>query len=117
MELFTKDNYTIVAETWETRTAWGHKATLIKTNADGYSITMATNKIRYYNRTWESYQYQSVVKGLIYKAIQEQIDADIDNYKFINNIKRLTASKKQDIIAKSYTHPYIKTLKEWYDTL
>lgn len=53
----------VKAETYETRNSWGHKAEL---RQDGEII--ATNRIRYYNRTWEPWQYHDVINGLLYKA-------------------------------------------------
>lgn len=53
----------VKAETYETRNSWGHKAEL---RQDGEVI--ATNRIRYYNRTWEPWCYHDVINGLLYKA-------------------------------------------------
>ncbi len=47
---------TICANGWQTRYSWGHTAEVW---ADGE--LMATAKIRYYNRTWEEYRFQSVI--------------------------------------------------------
>ena len=58
--------FTFVCESWSTRNSWGHEVTLYKN--DYYKIGRA--KIRYYNRTWESYQYQTAIKSVIYNTIE-----------------------------------------------
>lgn len=58
----SKDIY-IVAETYETRYSWGHKAYLFK---NGHEVDYA--KITYYNRTWEAYQYESILQSLVRKT-------------------------------------------------
>lgn len=57
------DNIRIKAEYYETRYSWGHKAWLY---FDGQEVDY--KKITYYNRTWESYQFQSIVHNLIDKS-------------------------------------------------
>jgi hypothetical protein len=64
METFIiNDRVKIEADYYETRNSWGHKAWLY---LDGNEI--AFNRARYYNRTWESYKYQSVMQGAVDKA-------------------------------------------------
>jgi len=55
--------YQIVCETKSTRSGFKHEATLLH---NGREIDSA--KIIYYNRTWESYQYQSVLLKLLDKT-------------------------------------------------
>jgi hypothetical protein len=117
MQLFTHKNYTIVAETYETSSAWGHKATLLKTLDDDTTIELRSHKIRYYNRTWESYQYQSVIRGLLYDTMQFHIKRYIDDYKYINNIKRLSKKLKDDLTAKAMAQSFMVDFYDWYNTL
>jgi len=56
----------IKAWSYETRYSWGHKAELI---VDDFPY--AEYKIRYYNRTWEAYQYQSIKQSIVQKAIKK----------------------------------------------
>ncbi len=58
----------VKAETWETRRSWGHKAEL---RLGGEVI--ATNRIRYYNRTWEPWQYHDVIAGLYEQAKSKRL--------------------------------------------
>lgn len=60
-------NFTLVCESWTDRTSWGHKVTLYKNDA----MTVGTVKVRYYNRTWESYRYQTAIKSVIWDAIEK----------------------------------------------
>lgn len=46
-------------ETYQTRYSWGHKAWLYR---DGQEISYT--KITYYNRTWESYEFESILRKL-----------------------------------------------------
>lgn len=84
--------FTLVCESWNTRNSWGHKVILYKND----SVIVGTTRIRYYNRTWESYQYQSAIKNVIYKVIQEikvaakKVFLSINNYKVMTK-KRLSA--------------------------
>jgi hypothetical protein len=52
-------NLTVECEYYETRYSWGHKAYLYR---DGKQIDY--KKIVYQNRTWESYQFQSILQCL-----------------------------------------------------
>ena len=60
METFKINKHLEVeCETYETRYSWGHKAYLLR---DGKQIDY--KKITYYNRTWESYQFESILECL-----------------------------------------------------
>jgi len=54
------------AESYSTRNSWGHKATLF---VNGKAYCKA--KIRYYNRTWEEYQYRSVKQLCVERALKQ----------------------------------------------
>lgn len=56
------------------------------------------NKIQYYNRTWECYTYQSVMKGIVGYLLEDIENEYKVNYKLINNIKRLTEARKNEMI-------------------
>lgn len=58
--------FTLVCESWTDRTSWGHKVTLYKNDA----MTVGSVKVRYYNRTWEIYRYQTAIKSVIFEAIE-----------------------------------------------
>jgi hypothetical protein len=49
----------IEAKVWDSRLNWGHKGTVF---VDGEPLV--TRRITYYNRTWESYQFASLLSHL-----------------------------------------------------
>lgn len=63
MEFKITKHITIEAEYYETRYLWGHKAWIF---LDGEEVGYA--KATYYNRTWESYEFQSVCQSVVEKA-------------------------------------------------
>lgn len=50
---------------WETRYSWGHTA---EVSVNYHTVSRA--KFRYYNRTWESYRYQSVIHSALCGYVQ-----------------------------------------------
>ena len=55
---------TICANGWQTRYSWGHTAEVW-----AGCEKMAEARIRYYNRTWESYRFQSVIHEALAKYV------------------------------------------------
>lgn len=76
-EFKINDHVTVKCWVYETRYSWGHKATV---EVDGQELDKEY-KIVYLNRTWESYQFQSMLynvadRGLKSKELtNEQADA------------------------------------------
>lgn len=101
-----------VCNTWETRYSWGHQADLY---IDDEKIN--TSKCTYYNRTWESYQYQSVMKNCLYEYMQNVKDAFIRGYKYNHDIKRLCGEKRDDCMQEWEKAPYHNLLKSIYESL
>lgn len=87
------NNWELVNEYWETSYAWGHKTTIIR---NGYDY--GTHKVRYYNRTWEMYTYQTCMSGAIETIKEEELQRFIDSYKYKNNITRFKRGEKQKVI-------------------
>ena len=56
------------------------------------------NKIQYYNRTWENYTYQSVMKGLVYSLIENCEKAFDTAYRAEHNIQRMTKAKRETMV-------------------
>lgn len=86
------DNYEFVCEGWSNSRAWGHEVHLFR---NGWEI--AENRIRYYNRTWENYRFQSCMLGAIDNVMSDIVRRTIDNYKYKNNIVRFKKGEKQTI--------------------
>ena len=63
MKVFNINNdYTIVCNFESTRYGFRHLASLLRNNQE-----IEKAKICYYNRTWESYEYESVITKLLSK--------------------------------------------------
>lgn len=68
MKTFTINRHiTIEAEYYETRYSWGHKAYMY---IDGRQVE--DYKITYYNRTWEAYQFQSILESIVDRAAKNK---------------------------------------------
>lgn len=89
-------NYEVFGQYWETRNSWGHRAYFLK---DGEKQTQAN--IRYYNRTWESYRFQSVGVDAVSRAQTEMQRQIFDTYKWSTGAKRLTADTKAKLLQDS----------------
>ena len=69
--------YNFVCRTYETSRNWGHDVELKR----GFN-TIATAKVTYYNRTWETFEYQTCMLKAIDNAIKSGADeADMNNLK------------------------------------
>ena len=68
------DQITVVCESYETSKSWGHKATVLNNGEE-----VCKDKIRYYNRTWESFQYASILSNALYKS-KLLPDDEVANY-------------------------------------
>ena len=99
--------YNIVNETWETSRAWGHKSTLIAPWGE-----VESHKVRYYNRTWERYTYESCMSGLINTILEDNLKSYITQYKEKNGITRLTSLQKDMIKAEWQEKEYTQELME-----
>lgn len=97
MEKFVRNienqNFEFICEYWENRNAWGHKATLLGTNKN--------TKIRYYNRTWEKYRFQSVMIQLVYELIASEQQRIINHWKVMNDKKRISKNQKDKLFSES----------------
>lgn len=81
--------FTFVCESWRTRNNWGHEVTLYKND----TLKVSRVKIRYYNRTWECYQYQSAIKSVILDVIEKTKAAAKMAFLTLHNYKVLTKKR------------------------
>lgn len=86
--------FTLVCESWSARNSWGHKVILYKND----SVIVGTTRIRYYNRTWESFQYQSAIKNVIYNVIREIKAAAKQAFLNLHNYKILTKKRAAEFV-------------------
>lgn len=96
--------FTLVCEMWNDRTSWGHKVTLYKNN----TLIIGTAKIRYYNRTWERYQYQTVIKSVIFNTIAKIKAAAKFVFKSLHHYKVMTKKRAAEF------SEYLKHDSEFY---
>ena len=99
--------YNIVNEYWETSRAWGHKSTLIAPWGE-----VESRKVKYQNRTWERYTYESCMSGLINTILEDNLKSYITRYKEKNDITRLTSLQKDMIKAEWQQQEYTQELME-----
>lgn len=102
-----ENKYQLVNEYWETSNAWGHKTTIFQ---NGYEIEQY--KCRYYNRTWESYEYQSCMESAVKEVLFKEKNRFIENYKYENNITRFKKGQKEEVIKLFDETEVAKELKE-----
>lgn len=86
------DKFYLVAGSWSGSRAWGHECSLYW----GNDSIVQTTRIRYYNRTWESWQYQSVMIRCLEDYIQKKTEWHEHYFKEHNGIKRMTERKRAE---------------------
>jgi len=97
MEIRTKvingNKWQFVNESWSTNNAWGHRTNVFKNG-----LEIEEHKSRYYNRTWESYTFQSCMFGAISEIEYKEKIRFVDNYKYENNIDRFKKGQKDEVL-------------------
>lgn len=81
--------FTFVCEFWKTKNSWGHKVALYKND----NVLIGTAKVRYYNRTWERYQYQSAIKSVIHDTLEKIKAAAKVAFKALHDYKVMTKKR------------------------
>ena len=108
------NEYTFINHSFGNRSGFVHKTELYQNDK-----LIGEYKIQYYNRTWECYQFQSVMRGVINTILGEEFEAFKNAYKRQHNIKRLTKAKNesmmQDFVA--FKPTLYAELEELYTTL
>ena len=96
------------------RSGFVHETELYKNN---YNI--GWNKMQYYNRTWECYTYQSVMKGLVSSLMESAMEEFKNAWKESHGIKRLTKEKKESMMEDFKNNPPMEysELEELYKML
>ena len=102
--------FTLVCESWRTRNSWGHEVTLYKND----TLKVGRVKIRYYNRTWESYQYQTAIKSVIYEAIAKIKAAAKIAFLTLHNYKVMTKKRAAEFAKYLANDPEFAIYNELY---
>ena len=99
--------YNIVNEYWETRSSWGHKSTLVAQWGE-----VESKKVRYYNRTWESYTYQTCMCSLLRSILENDLKDYITREKENKGITRLSKEIRAELEQEWNNNSYTQDLKE-----
>lgn len=105
--------FKIVAYSYETRNSWGHKAELINNN----NYTLNKYKITYYNRTWETYQYQSVIKSVLDDYMTQLINDYIDDCKQLWGKTRISKAEREELTRQAKQTPLYEKINTFYGEL
>ena len=110
----TSDGHEIefICESRNTRHGFAHDATLFINGCETGSASCF-----YLNRTWESWQYQSVCLNAVYAQILSRRDLIKEDYKDAYDIKRLTKKHAEALQARTDADNWIKLYREIQDNL
>ena len=106
------NEYVFINNFVSNRSGFRHETRLFKND---YEI--GKYSCQYYNRTWESYTYQSVMLGCVNSIIEERKRDFVDSYKRENNITRLLKSKREIVEKEFLELEDIKELQTVYKEL
>jgi len=65
------DEYSVACEFHGTRNGFKHTAVLLHKNRAGNSVEVDRCKVNYYNRTWERYEFRTVLIKMIDKYFKK----------------------------------------------
>lgn len=92
-KVINNNEYEFVNRSRGNRSGFVHETALYK---NGQLI--GENKVQYYNRTWEVYQFQTVMKGVVNALLNEEFELFKTVYKRQHDIKRLTKAKEAEMM-------------------
>ena len=113
-KIVNENEYMFINRSRGNRSGFIHETELFKNG-----VLIERNRIQYYNRTWECYRFQSVMRGLVYELINECMEKFTDAWKTEHEVKRLTAAKKEIMMNDLKNNPPTdySELKELYSLL
>lgn len=87
------DNYDIefINQSVSTRNGFKHESVCFING-----VKVGKNVVHYLNRTWESYRFQTVMSGLIYKLIEDKTEYLKEEFKKKHGYKKLTPKRKEE---------------------
>lgn len=77
---------------WDTSRAWGHEVFVI----DG-AFEVAHYRVRYYNRTWEAYRFQSAMYGALDEYKRSELNRYLRNKKIELGLIEWDSETHEDI--------------------
>ena len=108
-----KNTYTFINE-YGSR---GHAGFYHRTTLFCNNYKLNEHKTLYINRTWESYDFKSVMLSCVFDRTEKIRQMAIQEYKTANNIKRLTKKHNDNIELLCAKNKYYNDLKKIYDLL
>ena len=112
--IFSKEingvKFTFVCELWKTRNSWGHKVKLYQND----TLLIGTAKVLYYKGTWERYKFKSVIKIVIFDAIERRKAAAKIAFKALQEYKVMTKKRAAEFIEYLIKDPEFAIYNELY---
>lgn len=102
-------DFTFFCESWSNSRAWGHRAVLMQNGCE-----IQDQKCRYYNRTWESWQYQSVCEYAVLSEIERLKVKALDRFRSQTGRKMIRKEEKAAIYANDEN---IRVFEALYESL
>lgn len=103
------NKFTFACHSWETSRAWGHE---VRLHLNGEEVSKY--RIRYYNRTWEAYCYQSCMKCAVDKLIAKEREREVYWWKHKNNKSRITKKQREELFE---SISFLKDLTALYESI
>lgn len=92
-KVINNNEYTFINSSRGNRSGFVHETKLYKNDR-----LIGENKVQYYNRTWESYTYQTVMKGAVRILLDDGFESFKANWKLQHDVKRLTKAKESEMM-------------------
>lgn len=108
------NEYEFICWYWETSNAWGHEVRLCKTGEQG-GVELGRARVRYYNRTWEYYTYQSAMAQALENYKKQELERFIERYKYDNKLKYYDMEETHDWVEKPLPRGMKKKLTEEFN--
>lgn len=89
-KVINNNEYEFVNHFRGNRSGFVHETKLYRNN-----VLIGEHKIQYYNRTWERYEYQSVMKSITRILLDSEFEDFKTKWKNYHDIKRLTKTKEE----------------------
>lgn len=86
--------YEFACWSWQTSNAWGHEVRLCKVG-ERAGVEVGKARVRYYNRTWERYTYQSAMYDALDNYEQNEQARFLSDYKYAHELKGYDADKHE----------------------
>ena len=106
-----KEDIKIMAWRWNTSRAWGHEAVI--TTPGHYELGRA--RVRYYNRTWERWTFQSAIGCAIEKYADKLYNERAEELREAQG-GRLKRGQAETIRKEIIDREDIKALRRFYET-